>query len=370
MGTSINRLNVLKNIAELLNEATDIHTILQEVLKKLLTLTGLSTGWIFLIEKNGKHKLAAYENLPPALEYNELSPMCKGGCWCVNKFNNGTLHKASNIIECQRIEIAIMQKLGDTGGITHHATIPLHVGNERFGLINVASPNKTFFTEEELALLEATAHQIGAAIKRIQLTKKEQEMALREERNRLARDLHDSVNQLLFSMTLTARGGKEMTADQEVKETFQYIQELAQQALSEMRALIWQLKPIGLEDGLLKAIKSYGEMLNLNVHDQIIGVGNLPSNVEEVLWRVSQEAFNNCKKHAGTNDIWVTIEHLKNEVILSVKDEGSGFTIHENNMIPTLGLSNMKTRVESVGGTFSLTSQPNQGTSIQIKISF
>ncbi|WP_243296352.1 GAF domain-containing sensor histidine kinase [Bacillus litorisediminis] len=370
MGASANRLNVLKNIAELLNEATDIQVTLQEVLKKLLTLTGLSTGWIFLIKKNGKHKLAAYENLPPALQYNQLSPMCKGGCWCVNKFNNGTLHKASNIIECQRIENVTKQEFGETCGITHHATVPLHVGNERFGLINVASPNKTFFTEEELALLEATAHQIGAAIKRIQLTKKEQEMALREERNRLARDLHDSVNQLLFSMTLTARGGKEMTEDQEVKETFQYIQELAQQALSEMRALIWQLKPIGLEEGLMKAITSYGEMLNLHVREKIIGIGNLPSHVEEVLWRVSQEALNNCKKHAGTNEIWVKIEHLKREVVLSIKDKGCGFTFQENNMIPTLGLSNMKTRVESAGGTFSLVSKPNYGTEIQVKIPF
>ncbi|GAA0327966.1 sensor histidine kinase [Bacillus carboniphilus] len=370
MGNSINRLNVLKNIAELLNEGTDLELMLQEVLQKLLTLTNLTTGWIFLIDQHGNRTLAAHENLPPALEHNNRAPMCQGGCWCVDKFNKGTLNKASNIIECQRIEIVTKQQLGSTCGITHHATVPLKVGGERFGLLNVASPNKTFFTEEELALLEATAHQIGAAIKRIQLTKKEQELALSAERNRLARDLHDSVNQLLFSMTLTARGGKEMTNDEGVKETFGYIQQLAQQALSEMRALIWQLKPNGLENGLLQAIKSYGEMIELQVQDRVSGVGHLPSNVEEVLWRVSQEALNNCKKHAGTNEILIHIEHEKNQVNVTIEDKGVGFTFSQNQNIPTLGLSNMETRVRSVGGTFSLKSEINKGTIIQISIPF
>lgn len=370
MGSSINRLNVLKNIAELLNEGTDLQSILQEVLKKLLTLTGLSTGWIFLIERNGSYQLVAYENLPPALAHNHRAPMCKGGCWCVDKYQKGTLNKASNIIECQRIEIATKQQLGDTCAITHHATVPLKVGNERFGLLNVASPNKTFFTEEELALLEATAHQIGAAIKRVQLTKKEQELALSAERNRLARDLHDSVNQLLFSMVLTARGGKEMIKDEGVKDTFSYIQQLAQEALSEMRALIWQLKPAGLENGLVKAITSYGEMLNLKVHESVSGVGNLPSSVEEVLWRVSQEAFNNCKKHAGTDEVWVSVKHTKNHVILTIKDAGCGFKVTDNHAIPTLGLSNMKTRVESIGGSFTLSSSPNIGTVLSVRIPF
>ena len=127
--------------------------------------------------------------------------------------------------------------------------------DESFGLLNVAAPNKTHFSTDELALLESVAFQIGSAIKRILLTKKEQEVALIGERNRLARDLHDSVNQLLFSLTLTARGGAEMTGDEEIKDTFKTIQGLAQEALSEMRALIWQLRPHGLEHGVVEALK-------------------------------------------------------------------------------------------------------------------
>ena len=124
-------------------------------------------------------------------------------------------------------------------------------------------------------------------------------MALVKERNRLARDLHDSVNQLLFSVTLTARAGIEMTDDCEVKETFKEIQHLTQDALTEMRALIWQLRPKGLENGLLEAMKVYAEMLGLKLHVTVSGVLQFPSRIEETLFRVAQEALNNVRRHAG-----------------------------------------------------------------------
>lgn len=169
---------ILKEIAELLNEGTDTIPTLSSVLKKLLHVTGLQTGWIFLIDENGSHHLAADEALPPALAQNNKERMCHGDCWCVNKYNNQTLKKATNIIECKRIEDVIEEGAGETGGLTHHATVPLRAGQERFGVLNVGSPNKTHFRKNELALLEAIAYQIGTALKRLKLTQREQETAL------------------------------------------------------------------------------------------------------------------------------------------------------------------------------------------------
>src|SRR5690606_40021847 len=82
---------------------------------------------------------------------------------------------------------------------------------------------------------------------------------------------------------------------------------LAQDALTEMRALIWQLRPSGLEKGLIQAIKAYGEMLGLCVKTNLCGVLSLPAQVEESLWRISQEALNNCKRHSGQNDVEIAI---------------------------------------------------------------
>lgn len=253
-------IRILKEIAELLNEGTEIDSLLKEVLQKLLHITGLETGWVFLIDSHGDYRLAAEEKLPPALSADNCRPMCKGDCWCIDRYNDGRLNKASNIIECKRIEDAIAEQRKETNGLTHHASVPLRAGEEKFGVLNIGSPAKTHFSPEELALLESIAFQIGTAIKRIKLTQLEHETALAAERNRLARDLHDSVNQLLFSLSLTARGGAEMTDNLEMKETFTYMQDLAQEALSEMRALIWQLKPRGLENGIICAMQTYSQM--------------------------------------------------------------------------------------------------------------
>lgn len=357
-------LRILKEIAELLNEGTEISPLLSVVLKKLLQVTGVTTGWIFLIDKEGRHTLGAAENLPPALCKNDCEPLKKGSCYCIEGFKKGALTRASNIIECRRLERALNLERDETKGIRYHATIPLQSGDEVFGLLNVAAPGKIEFGRNELALLESIALQIGSAIKRIRLTKKEKEIALIEERNRLARDLHDSVNQHLFSLTLTARGGMEMTEDPQTKNTFYHIQNLAQEALTEMRALIWQLKPSGLEKGLIEAIKGYGEMLGLHVKTKLSGLVSLPSNIEEALWRVSQEALNNCKRHSGQNEVLVSITVKPCKVYMTISDAGCGFRYEKGNELPSLGIESMQERIESLGGNFELQSEPSVGTKI------
>jgi len=368
--SGLREIEILKDIAELLNEGTNMNQVLSEVLKRLLEVTGLQVGWIFLIDEQGRHELAASHALPPALSYNQCSRMKNGQCWCVNSYNSKKLKKATNIIECQRIEEAIIEQLGDHLGLTHHATVPLRAGNERFGLLNVGSPYKTHFNKSELALLESIAFQIGTALKRIKLTKTEKETALIAERNRLARDLHDSVNQLLFSLSLTARAGIEMTGDEKVKETFRYMQDLAQEALGEMRALIWQLRPQGLENGIVSAIRGYAEMLGLNVQYEISGITSFPIKVEETLWRIGQEALANCKKHAGANHITLFMTVNDHSVQMVISDDGCGFHFDPNREIPTLGLKNMKQRTEALNGSFLLQTVPQKGTTITVQIPF
>jgi two-component system, NarL family, sensor kinase len=360
----IQKLQTLKAIAETLNEANDLEEMLYAVLKQLIHVTELECGWIFLVDEKGSYSLVADCELPPALTWGNKQPMCEGDCWCLDRYNDGRLQRAANIIECKRLEDAMEEKWGDTKGITHHATVPLRAGDEKFGLLNVASPNKTHFTNEELALLEAVAFQIGTAIKRIKLVENEQKHALLAERNRLARDLHDSVNQLLFSLMLTARGAKEMTADELMKETLDYIQQLAQEALQEMRSLIWQLRPQGLENGLASALMNYGKMLGLNVEMDIQGVIDLPNDVEECLWRVGQEALNNCKKHAGVSTVSIFIAVKNDQIKMEITDKGCGFNYSGEEM-PSLGLKSMKERIEAMNGTFHIKSAIGKGTTVQ-----
>ncbi|WP_027409825.1 GAF domain-containing sensor histidine kinase [Anoxybacteroides tepidamans] len=363
----IHELRTLKTIAETLNEANDLQEMLHTVLKQLMDVTGLECGWIFLIDEKGAYSLAADYELPPALMRENKKPMCEGDCWCIDRYHDGRLQRAANIIECKRLEDAIAEKWGETKGITHHATIPLRAGEEKFGLLNVASPHKNYFSDEELALLESVAYQIGTAIKRIKLVENEQKLALLAERNRLARDLHDSVSQLLFSLLLTARGAKEMATEDNIKGALSDMQQLAQEALHEMRALIWQLRPQGLENGVASALMNYGKMLGLSVKVDIKGVLDLPSDVEECLWRVGQEALNNCKKHAGVSDVAILISAQKERVRLKISDKGYGFHYTGEETL-SLGLKSMKERIETVGGIFSVKSAIGKGTTVEVSI--
>ncbi|MEI4802080.1 GAF domain-containing sensor histidine kinase [Bacillus sp. FJAT-51639] len=363
----MHRLQALKEIAELLNEATDLQQMLEKVLHTLLQVMDLQTGWIFFIDEKGTHQMLVDTNLPPALTWEEKKPMCEGDCWCINRFVAGRLQKATNIIECKRIEDAIEYEWGETESITHHATIPLQAGEEKFGLLNVASPHKTYFTEEELALLEAIAFQIGTTIQRIRLVEKERKYVIVAERNRLARDLHDSVKQLLFSIMLTARGTMDMTKNKELKEMLTYIGELSQEALQEMTLLIWQLRPEGLEKGLAEAIQNYGKLLGIHVIMRIDRVISMDDEIEEMLWRVSQEALHNCKKHASCENVFVHIKIENNMLKFQIEDDGIGF-MKEKVRDSALGLKNMQERIELMKGKFHIQTKLGEGTKIEIQL--
>ncbi|WP_163101794.1 GAF domain-containing sensor histidine kinase [Peribacillus alkalitolerans] len=366
----LSELVILKEIAETLNKGTDIKVVLNDVLSKLLEITGFATGWIFLLDEHENYELVASVNLPPALLNETYTPMIKGNCWCLDRYKDGRLDKAVNIIGCKRLEDAIENQWGETFGLTHHASVPLKSGDEKFGILNIASPSKEIFKNEELALLESIALQIGNTIKRINLTERHSALALVEERNRLAQDLHDSVNQLLFSINLMAKVGPSLQEEGQIKSTFSDIQNLAMEAQAEMRALIWQLRPKELEKGIVCALSGYGQMLGLNVQSKVKGTSLLPAHVEETLFRIAQEAFNNCNKHSGQNEVFLSIEMKKEQVYMNISDHGKGFEYQPDLELPSWGLKNMKQRVLSLNGSFHLQSVRGKGTTIETVIPF
>lgn len=215
--------------------------------------------------------------------------------------------------------------------------------------------------------MESVAFQIGSAIKRITLTEQEKEAARISERNRLARDLHDSVNQMLFSVKVTAHAGQGLTDIAKAQQAFKVIEETSQNAVSEMRALIWQLKPVGLEHGLVHALKQYSEMLELTLHPEVHGLIDLSSTVEEHLYRIVQEAMNNTKKHTDTHEIQLTITQTQENVHVSVRDFGRGFDVTDNTREISHGLNNMWQRAKLLQGDLSIDSS-NEGTTIEVVV--
>ncbi|MBM7097436.1 GAF domain-containing sensor histidine kinase [Bacillus sp. H-16] len=359
-------LYLIKNIAELLNKETDLTSMLQQVLDKLLHLTGLQTGWIFLLDEKQHYTLAASSRLPEALAYENKRYLCEGRCYCINQYIDGRLKEAANIIECKRIEDAIRSDRGKIDDITHHASVPLKSGEELFGILNVAAPVKNSFTQDELHILESIAYQIGSAYERIRLSEKEKTMKVFEERNRLARDLHDSVNQQLFSIMYTATGVKRQTKDPLVNAALKDIHSMSKDALAQMKALIWQLRSDRVEEGLANRLGTYSKKLGLT----LITTGqftSIPSQIEVGLWKIGQEALNNISKHSGSNTCTISLKEDSLYYEMKVSDSGKGFkpdTLTSDGM----GLISMKERASLLGGSFCIESEAEQGTTITITV--
>ena len=334
------RLALLKEIAEYLNEETELYNMMNKVLDYLINGSSFTTGWIFLINKKGEQELVASTDLPHSLKNNNCKYLNNGTCWCVNAYHHKNLTKASNIINCSRINLANQESEKDDYLITHHATVPLRSGDEQYGLLNVATPHTVVYSQDDLELLESVALQIGSAIKRIYLTDQEKEAARISERNRLARDLHDSVNQMLFSLKL----------------------------VNEMRALIWQLKPIGLEHGLVNAIQHYANMLDLKLNIEVRGLIKLSNLVEENVYRMLQEALNNTKKHAQTNQVSINMQQNEHQLYIKIYDDGKGFNVSDDLNQTTHGLKNIKQRIHSLDGEFNIQSDKQMGTTIYLNI--
>jgi signal transduction histidine kinase len=260
--------------------------------------------------------------------------------------------------------------LGNTRTIL---SVPMKTRQRTVGVLSVYNKEgEGGFTDRDAELATFFANQAAAAIENARLYEQSREYAVIEERNRLARELHDSVTQSLFSVTLLSEASLSLLDRHPAKarERLERANELAQGALAEMRALIFQLRPMTLqEEGLLSALKKHLNALHSR-HGQLVQLqvtGNarrLPAPVEDATFRIVQEALNNVIKHAGTQTAAVMLEFGANGLRLCVVDGGVGFDPKAPRRSGTLGMSSMRERADGVGGRLTIESAPGQGTRV------
>jgi serine phosphatase RsbU (regulator of sigma subunit) len=179
---SISTLTSLNDIAETLNRAVDVRSVLDDTLARLVQLMGLETGWIFLREEGGNghsakplYSLAAHHNLPPALDPADIQ-MWDRECECQSLCNKGIMERAYNEIRCRRLADVV----GDHRGLAVHASTPLCSGDRVLGILNVAAPDWSHFGPEALALLTSVGSQLGVALERARLFDLLQERRVQE----------------------------------------------------------------------------------------------------------------------------------------------------------------------------------------------
>ncbi len=203
-----------------------------------------------------------------------------------------------------------------------------------------------------------------------------QDAAVKTERTRFARDLHDAVIQTLYAIKLHSEASRLALSAGEVDVAFQNLDELhsmAQEAVTDLRVLIYDLRPPVLEEvGLAAALKHRIEAVEaragIQTELQVEGDSTLPPEVETELFRVAQEALTNVLKHARATRVQVQLRFEEDQVRLTIRDNGVGFNLHDIEPGKGMGLHNLNERVQRIGGTLALETSPGAGTALCVEL--
>lgn len=227
---------------------------------------------------------------------------------------------------------------------------------------------------EEMTLLSFIADHLALVVENSRLYQKAERSAVMEERSRLARELHDSVTQSLYSANLYSAGARRYFEQKKFDEVDGYLTEIGtitQQALKDMRLLVYELRlPELKQAGLIGAIENRLDAVErrLNIEAEITaeGIEKLPGQVEENLFRIAIESLNNSLKYAQATKLHISFNKKKGKVIFRIKDNGTGFDVEKGLSKGGFGLAIMRERAERFGGKVNITSKPGSGTTVEV----
>ena len=399
-------LEILNAIADALNESVSITHALDATLSRVAELLDLHAGWVWLLdEATGRPYLAAARNLPAALA--DHPKRMEGYCDCLVSFRNGKLHAAANVLTCTRLKWLTE----GTAGLRFHASIPLHARGGKLGVLNVASTEWRELSRCELRLLHIIGEMLGVAIERSRLFEHSAQAGAAEERNRLAREIHDTLAQGLAATALHLEtvdallesDPRHMTEGDiaRVRAAVHKALALTRQNLDDARRSVLDLRPAPLEGcTLVEALRalclesasgvvyrgdggrSTGTGPAIGAAPQIDfqasgGTRRLTARLEAGLYRIAQEALANVIRHADARHVVVRLAMEAKRVVLTIEDDGRGFeaegctftvcvdpaAARENSA--RFGVVGMYERARLLGGALTLQSAPGKGTRVE-----
>jgi PAS domain S-box-containing protein len=251
--------------------------------------------------------------------------------------------------------------------------VPVAVKNRVIGSVGVAHVEKNYFTSHHADLALTVANQAAIALVNAELFEHAQAFAAGQERQRLAQNLHDAVNQSLFSAGLIADVLPRLwDRDQDqARKSLEDLRRLTRAAQAEMRALLAELRPSALTDtdlgDLLHLLgNALSGRLNIPVKVEVAKEVVLPAETQVALYRICQEALNNIAKHAKASQVKIELIHEGSAIELHIRDDGLGFN-PEQTMAGHYGLGMMRERAEAAGAQLSVISQPGHGTELTMR---
>ncbi|MCB9104376.1 MAG: GAF domain-containing protein [Anaerolineales bacterium] len=372
-------LSTINAIAAVVSRSMDLDETLQDALDKTLEITSTEAGGVLQFNEDDAEAqlhLTAQRGLSAAM-VERIGQLPLDTDITVQR----AIRKGRPVIRerADYPEGAWRSLLADEGW-QRIISIPLVTKGKSIGTITLFTSSADMLIVEHIQLLAAIGQQIGVAIENAQLYAQARQLAMAQERQRLARDLHDSVTQALYGVTLYAEAANRQLAVGETELAIEHLNELratAQEALREIRLLIFELRPPILEEqGLTAALQARLESVEgrsglktiLDVADK--PPDRLPLDTEMGLYRIAQEALNNVLKHAQAQEVHVRLRQAPSDhkVVLEIADDGQGFDATNGIGHGRLGLHTMRERAALLGGDLTITSQPGAGTTIRVEI--
>ena len=334
----------------------ELDEVLKIVCDEAVKMTSADGGSIALLETNSWMRI---------MYCSGESPDRPGRIRASRSHLGRAIHQRANPLLIHRPE-------GHPDGFSRLA-VPLQARRNTIGLLTLF--RRVDFDADNVRLMETFASQAAIAIDHAQLTRMVQEMAILEERHRLSRELHDSVNQLLYGISLYTEAALRQMDQGNLEAARRYlknIEESDQAALKEMRMLIFGLRPsglaqMGLQASLAQRLKSVEEKLGLQPSFKWRVLSPLETEVEEVLYGIAQEALNNVIRHANARAVSVRIAESDRLITMTIKDDGDGF---DPNSITSggMGLKTMRERAAVLNARLRIESQPGQGTQVKVEV--
>lgn len=369
-------LRTLFNLSDLATQTHDVTQLMRQSLRAIVDAFDKCSGVVYL--RNPKsHKLfvasaqegtLAAETSSPDLEVVRIL-----SDWINANDQTVILNSKSEIAKWMMTNHIVCQQLP---AFMAYAGFPLSRDGTTYGTLNLVSTESDAFSNDDIGILKSLASQLVANIETAMLRVRYRQTAILEERQRVARNLHDSINQLLYGGMMSGRAAVNFINAglfDDAKESIVNVTEISHQALQEMRTLIYELRPAVLERSTLKvAIRSRinfvegkipGISVNLTAPDDL----NLNDDAKESLYHIVEEALNNILKHSKASLIRINIGIKRNRLVMTIADNGVGFDTR--NPRAGLGLESMYSRGKDLSGFTKIVSS-SKGTSITIDVPF
>lgn len=372
-------LSTLYHINAVASEPLDLQIVLDQVLEITLHSMNSRAGAIHFMDDKGRELyLASQKNLTLS-GLSAFDSLSLSEPFWSNLVDSTSPLVLPDISSAAGLPAALAQA-ADSGRRVYLGA-PIRAKGQVLGLLSMFGETELEYSIEDITLFMTIADQIGGLVERARLVKQAELAAVVQERQRLARELHDSVTQLLYSQVLFSGAGLKVLGqgNQPLAEShLSRIEQAAQQALKEMRLLVYELRPSDeLDEGLASALErrldAVEKRTGINARLVVEGMPVLDRATEMAIYRIAEEALNNTLKHAQASAVNLRIAEHDGRLILEITDNGRGFDLVER--LPDgirrsggMGLYNMGERAAALGGDLQISSGPGQGTCIYLSI--